>query len=125
MSTGQRVNDVAGQSAGTARLRAVLALLEQLTSIGDNWTEQKWNEVFDKVQQHSATTLCIYVVERNAVLIGAATLLIEPKFIHAGAKVAHIEDVVVDKDSRVRGKVLQGDSRLQTRTAAVLRERWL
>ncbi len=33
-------------------------------------------------------------------LVGSASLFIEPKYIHNGASVAHVEDVVVDKSYR-------------------------
>ena len=36
-------------------------------------------------------------------VIGSATVFIESKFLHGGSKVAHIEDVVVDKARRVKG----------------------
>jgi glucosamine-phosphate N-acetyltransferase len=37
-------------------------------------------------------------------LVGSASLFIEPKYIHSGASVAHIEDVVVDRS--YRGKAI-------------------
>ena len=40
----------------------------------------------------------IIVAEINDRIIGATTLLIEPKFIHKGGFVGHIEDVVVSKE---------------------------
>ena len=40
----------------------------------------------------------IIVAEMNDRIIGATTLLIEPKFIHKGGFVGHIEDVVVSKE---------------------------
>lgn len=36
-------------------------------------------------------------------IIGSATVLIELKLLHGGSKVAHIEDVVVDRARRVKG----------------------
>jgi len=36
-------------------------------------------------------------------IVGTATLMIEPKFIHGGASVAHIEDVVTRKDWEHKG----------------------
>ena len=40
----------------------------------------------------------IAVAEIDGKIIGAATLLLESKFIHNGGVVGHIEDVVVDKN---------------------------
>lgn len=40
----------------------------------------------------------IFVAEMNGRVIGSSTLLIEPKFIHDGGLVGHIEDVVVSKE---------------------------
>ena len=39
----------------------------------------------------------IIVAELNGKIVGSTTLLIEPKFIHNGGLVGHIEDVVVKK----------------------------
>jgi glucosamine-phosphate N-acetyltransferase len=36
-------------------------------------------------------------------VIGTASLFVEPKFIHCGGKVGHVEDVVVDAAYRSRG----------------------
>jgi len=36
-------------------------------------------------------------------VIGSTTLLIEPKFIHQGGKVGHIEDVVIAKEHQGTG----------------------
>ena len=46
----------------------------------------------------------IYVLENSEnQLIGMGTLLIESKLIHGGSKVAHIEDVVIDKTYQGKG----------------------
>ena len=37
------------------------------------------------------------MVDLEGKVIGCATLLIEPKFIHECSNVGHIEDVVIDK----------------------------
>ena len=44
----------------------------------------------------------VYIDENNQI-IGSATIFIEHKFLHCGSTVGHIEDVVVDKDSRRKG----------------------
>ena len=42
----------------------------------------------------------IWVIERNKKIIAMGTILIEKKIIHDMGLVAHIEDIVVDKESR-------------------------
>ena len=45
----------------------------------------------------------IFVAEKDGKVVGSTTLLIEPKFIHDGGLVGHIEDVVVTKDIQGQG----------------------
>ncbi|MEM3062065.1 MAG: GNAT family N-acetyltransferase, partial [Nitrososphaerota archaeon] len=45
----------------------------------------------------------IIVAKHRDKIVGSITILIEPKMIHNLSYVAHIEDVVVDKDYRNRG----------------------
>jgi len=78
-----------------------LALLAQLTDIGDDWDDEKWQRVFARATQ--CTALHTFVVESKRQLIGTASVLLEPKFIHGGSMVAHIEDVVVDAQARGTG----------------------
>ena len=40
----------------------------------------------------------IFVAILDGKVVGSTTLLIEPKFIHNGGLVGHIEDVVVNKE---------------------------
>ena len=52
----------------------------------------------------------INVIEHDSKIVASITLLREPKFIHGGKAVLHIEDVVVDKNYRGQGfgkKLLQ------------------
>lgn len=44
-----------------------------------------------------------FVAERDGKIIGAATLLIERKFIHGGGRVGHIEDVAVHRHHQRQG----------------------
>lgn len=53
-------------------------------------------EIFKKIKSNPEHH--IIVAEINGTIIGTTTLLIEPKFIHQGGLVGHIEDVVVDKN---------------------------
>ena len=45
----------------------------------------------------------IHVAELNGEIVGSTTLLIEPKFIHQGGFVGHIEDVAVKKEFEGQG----------------------
>lgn len=82
-----------------------LNLLSQLSDIGDAsaWTEEKRNSVFDAIDGSEHTQIFVAVDCASGRLLGAATVLMEQKFLHGGARVAHIEDVVVDKQSRGLG----------------------
>ncbi len=61
-----------------------------------NITEDKALEIFRNIQLNQKHI--IIVAEINGRIVGATTLLIEPKFIHQGGIVGHIEDVVVNKE---------------------------
>ena len=45
----------------------------------------------------------VHVVEMDGKIVGTVTLLIETKLIHNMGKVAHVEDLVVDKNYRQHG----------------------
>jgi len=61
-----------------------------------NIERSKAEEVFEKI--NSNPDHIIIVAELDGKIVGATTILIEPKFIHKGGLVGHIEDVVVDKN---------------------------
>ena len=61
-----------------------------------NISKEKALEIFNLIQ--SNPNHIIVVAEINDRIIGSTTLLIEPKFIHQGGFVGHIEDVVVSKE---------------------------
>jgi glucosamine-phosphate N-acetyltransferase len=63
--------------------------LKQTSNIDKNKAE----EVFEKI--NSNPNHIIVIVELDGKIVGTATMLIEPKFIHDGGLVGHIEDVVV------------------------------
>ena len=56
----------------------------------------KAKSVFEKIR--SNPNHVIFVAILDAKVVGSTTLLIEPKFIHNGGLVGHIEDVVVNKE---------------------------
>ncbi len=61
-----------------------------------NISKEKALEIFNLIQ--SNPNHIIVVAEINDRIVGSTTLLIEPKFIHQGGFVGHIEDVVVSKE---------------------------
>ena len=71
--------------------------LRQTSSIDQNIA----NNIFDKIQKNPEHI--IMVALKDDKVVGAATLLIEFKFIHNGGKVGHIEDVAVDKNYQGQG----------------------
>ncbi len=66
-----------------------------------NIKPNKANAIFDKIAKNPCQI--IYVAVDNSEIIGAASILIEQKFIHEGGKVGHIEDVVVRKEFQGKG----------------------
>ena len=84
--------------------RGFLQLLGQLTTVGDisreQWT-QRWNEM-----KSCSSTYYVIVIEDTTVagglVIGAATMVMERKFIHSCGSVGRLEDVVVSDAYRGR-----------------------
>ena len=66
--------------------------LRQASDIDRN----KADEIFEKI--NSNPDHIVAIAELDGKIIGATTLLIEPKFIHKGGLVGHIEDVAVDQN---------------------------
>ncbi len=81
-----------------------LDTLRQASDIDKN----KADEIFEKI--NSNPDHIVAVAELDGKIVGATTLLIEPKFIHRGGLVGHIEDVVVDKNfqgQRIGEKIIK------------------
>lgn len=72
-----------------------LELLSQLTTVG-NISYQDFANRFDELNS------IIYVIQntKNQQIVASGAILIEYKFIHNAGLIGHIEDIVVDKDSR-------------------------
>ncbi len=82
-----------------------LNLLGQLTDCPQLSSSQ-----FKSICEQLSRNHIIYVIEQDSKIVASITLIREPKFIHGGKSVLHIEDVVVDKNSRGLGygkKILQ------------------
>ena len=71
--------------------------LESLDSLrkASDLNPKKAKTIFKKMK--SIQDHIVYVAVQDSKIIGAATIFVEPKFIHRGGKVGHIEDVVVSK----------------------------
>ena len=70
----------------------VLDILKETSNI----TEDKALEIFKNIKLNPKHI--IVVAEINGKIVGSTTLLIEPKLIHQGGIVGHVEDVVVSKE---------------------------
>jgi len=78
--------------------------LRQASDISKNVAE----EVFEKINSNPNHIVAVAVLDEK--IVGSTTLLIEPKFIHKGGLVGHIEDVVVDKNfqgQKIGAKILK------------------
>jgi glucosamine-phosphate N-acetyltransferase len=78
--------------------RGHLALLQQLTTVG-NISSEQYAAQLQRVRQSNGYLIVIVDTEKNTV-VGTTTLLVEPKIIHECGSVGHIEDVVVCADYR-------------------------
>jgi glucosamine-phosphate N-acetyltransferase len=65
--------------------------LRQTSNIEKNAAEK----IYDKIENNPDHIIVVALIDKK--VVGAATLLLELKFIHNGGIVGHIEDVVVDK----------------------------
>ena len=72
-----------------------LTTLDSLRQASDI-DRSKADEIFEKI--NSNPDHIVVIAEVDGKIVGTTTLLIEPKFIHKGGLVGHIEDVVVDKN---------------------------
>ena len=63
-------------------------------------SQEKALEIFKEIKANPKHI--IIIAELNKEIVGTTTLLVEPKFIHQGGKVGHIEDVVVRKEFQGR-----------------------
>ena len=80
------------------RSKEIFSLLSQLTSAFAFDETRFKNIIYSLKDNHN-----IYLYLKDNKIVGMITLFIEQKLIHNGAKVAHIEDLVVDKDYQKQG----------------------
>ncbi len=70
---------------------------------------KKAKSIFDKISSNPNEVIYVAVIDSK--VVGAASIIIEQKFIHGGGKAGHIEDVVVAKEFQGKGigqKVVRG-----------------
>lgn len=77
--------------------------LESLDSLRkvSNIDKRKATAILKKIMSNPSHV--IFVAEKDGIIVGATTLLVEQKFIHKGGKVGHIEDVAVSKKLQGHG----------------------
>ncbi len=61
----------------------------------------KAKEIFENIKSNPNHKIFVAIVDEK--VVGSTTLFIEPKFIHQGGLVGHIEDVVVSKEFQGKG----------------------
>ena len=61
----------------------------------------KAKEIFENIKSNPNHKIFVAIVDEK--VVGSTTLFIEPKFIHQGGLVSHIEDVVVSKEFQGKG----------------------
>ena len=77
--------------------------LESMDSLkqASNLDKEKAENILNKII--SNPNHYVYVAILDGRVVGSTTMIIEPKFIHGGGNVAHIEDVVVSKEHHGKG----------------------
>jgi len=81
--------------------RGYLDVLEQLTDVEKDKINYK--DFCKRYDEMNNRNINVYVIRSEKKIIGTASLIIEPKFIHNLGSVAHIEDVVIDINYRGNG----------------------
>ena len=77
--------------------------LESLDSLrkASDLDSGKAKEIFENIKSNPNHKIFVAIVDEK--VVGSTTLFIEPKFIHQGGLVGHIEDVVVSKEFQGKG----------------------
>jgi glucosamine-phosphate N-acetyltransferase len=84
----------------TKHKKQYIELLSQLTNspiITDEEFINKVNEI------SKIGTIIVCYIRNTDKIIGSGTIIYEPKIIHGGKSVGHIEDIIVDKNYRNKG----------------------
>ncbi|MEX0656937.1 MAG: GNAT family N-acetyltransferase [Nitrosopumilaceae archaeon] len=77
--------------------------LESLDSLrkASNLSTHKAKQIYTKIKSNPNHVIFVAVLDGK--VVGSTTMIIEPKFIHGGGYVGHIEDVVVAKEHQGEG----------------------
>jgi len=77
--------------------------LESLDSLrkASDINQEKAKKILENIQSNPNHLIFVAIIDSK--IVGSTTLLIEPKFIHEGGLVGHIEDVVVTKEKQGLG----------------------
>jgi len=95
--------------------REYMKLLSMLTDAPIISTATFINKVMEISNMGEIIVCYLIDVESNEMtIVGSGTLIIEPKLIHGGKYVGHIEDIVVHESYRKRGIAQEILSRLQS-----------
>ena len=81
-------------------LNGFLESLDSLRKASDIELE-KAKKILENIHSNPNHVIFVAILENK--IVGSTTLLIEPKFIHEGGLVGHIEDVVVTKEKQGLG----------------------
>jgi glucosamine-phosphate N-acetyltransferase len=82
---------------------AFFSLLSQLSGEVTSYdVDHLWGE-YSKNSDHITFVDEVKEAAKPARILATSSVIIENKFLHCGSKVGHIEDVVVDKDTRGSG----------------------
>ena len=84
-----------------------ISLLSQLTTV-DDMSVEKFDESIRKICEMGDIVVCVREAKIlgsnceaiNQQIVGSGTIIYEPKIIHGGKSVGHIEDIVIDKSYR-------------------------
>lgn len=77
-------------------------LLSHLTSTYD-LSFDTFNNKIKEISDMGLILVCIFREKEEILLVGTGTIIIEPKIIHGGKSVGHIEDLVVHPTYRGKG----------------------
>jgi glucosamine-phosphate N-acetyltransferase len=78
----------------------LLSNLTKTSIIDDN----AFINIINKIHEMGIIYVCyIYDDKNNIIFVATGTIIIEPKIIHGGKKVGHIEDIVVDLNFQKMG----------------------
>jgi len=84
----------------TDLFQGFLESLDSLRKTSD-LEENKAKGIFEKIKSNPNHIIFVAVLDDR--IVGSTTIFIEPKFIHDGGLVGHIEDVVVSKEQQGKG----------------------